>query len=440
MAIVKPLRALRYDPAKVSMDRVLAPPYDIISKDHEAELQGRDPHNAIRLELGQPNKANIENEARYRQAKKYLDEWVHQKVLVTEKKPGFYLHEMSYQHPFQAKTLSRLALFGLLKLEPFERKIVFGHEKIHASPKIDRDKLLRSTETNFSPVFTVYEDTAAVIDKIKTACESRPPLFDFKEDSAAPSGPIGPEGRRRHKVWFVSEEDHINRITEIFDRKRIFIADGHHRYSTALQYAEERNVKEGTAKDHPWDYVLSAFVRFTDPGLLVLPIHRVVYDAVPIEREAFLEGLRKYFILHSVSRSVLEKISEGSITEGFGLTFSENECYLLELKDKTTSRQAMPSGKPPLWYELDMNLVSFLILGPILKIDEPKLEWNIFYTPSLDEVFGKIKSKEALCAFVIRPVNCQAIKEICESGELMPQKSTYFYPKFPSGLLMYRHA
>ena len=131
-------------------------------------------------------------------------------------------------------------------------------------------------------------------------------------------------------------------------------------------------------------------------------------------------------------------MSEGAITEGFGFTLSENECYLLELKDNTIARQSMPAGKPSLWYELDMNLVSCLILEPILGITEPKLEWNVFYTPSLEEAFGKIKSKEALCAFVMRPVSCQVIKNICESGELMPQKSTYFYPKFPSGLLMYR--
>ncbi|MBI4358550.1 MAG: DUF1015 domain-containing protein [Candidatus Omnitrophica bacterium] len=428
MATFKPFRALRYDPRKVAMERVIAPPYDVISKEYEAELHKRDPYNAVRLELAQPSKADLEKEGRYLQARKYLDEWTHRKVLITEKKAGFYLEEMSFQHPFQQKTLSRLALFGLLRLEPFERKIVFPHERTHASPKVDRGKLLRATETNFSPVFTLYEDTANLVDQFKAKCETKSPLFEFIDDQAA-----------HHRIWYLSEADDLKLVENAFDRKRIFIADGHHRYSTALQYAEEMSGKGSGSGDARWNYVLTTLVRFADPGLLALPIHRVVYNAIPIERDTFLEGLKKHFILHSVSRSVLEKVSEGTITEGFGLALAENECYLLELKDHTIARQSMPAGKPALWYELDMNLVSHLILEPILEITEPKLEWNVFYTPSLAEVFEKIKSREALCAFVIRPVNCQVIKDICESGELMPQKSTYFYPKFPSGLLMYQH-
>ncbi|MBI1977362.1 MAG: DUF1015 domain-containing protein [Candidatus Omnitrophica bacterium] len=428
MATVKPFRALRYDPTQVAMERVVAPPYDVISKDDEAELRERDPYNVIRLELGQASKADIEKKERYLHARKYLDEWRRKNVLVTEQNPGFYLYEVSYDHPFSPKKLSRLALFGLLKLEPFERKVVFPHEKTHASPKVDRGKLLRATQTNFSPVFTIYEDTSNLLDQLKVKLELGKPLFDFTDEQTT-----------HHRLWFIQESDMVKQIQDVFDRKRIFIADGHHRYSTALQYAEEMNGKGGGGEDPNWNYVLTTFVRFTDPGLLILPIHRVVYNAVPIEREIFLEALKKHFILHSVSRSVLEKVSEGAITEGFGLVLSEHECYLLELKDNTTARQSMPTGKPALWYELDMTLVSYLILEPILGITESKLEWNVFYTPSVGEAFEKVVSKEALCAFIIRPVNCQTIKDICESGELMPQKSTYFYPKFPSGLLMYHH-
>ena len=191
--------------------------------------------------------------------------------------------------------------------------------------------------------------------------------------------------------------------------------------------------------EHSWDYVLTTFVRFNDPGLLILPIHRVVLKSTPIDQQRFLEGLKKHFVLHAVSRAVLEKVSEGSITEGFGLALSEAECFLLELKDKTTARQVMPDGKPARWYELDMNLVSYLVFEPLLQIKNNELEWKVFYTPSIDEAFGKFKEGEAECAFFTRPVTPQTIKEVCESGELMPQKSTYFYPKFPSGLLIYRH-
>ena len=428
MSLVKPFRAWHYHPERVAIDRVVAPPYDVISEPYRVELHERDPHNVIRLELGQTKAGERLDDSKYEQAQKYLSQWAKERILSPESKDGFYLYEMIYQHPFQKKTLSRLALFALLKLEPFERKLVFPHEKTHASPKADRGKLLRATHANFSPVFTLYEDPSRVIDDIRKACDSRAPLFDFSDDQSV-----------QHRLWVIREKKEMDLIAAQFDRKRIFIADGHHRYETALHYAQEMNAQAPSGGEHSWDYVMSTFVRFSDPGLLILPIHRVVLKSTPIDREKFLEGLKKHFVMHAVSRSVLEKVSEGSITEGFGLALSESECFLLELKDKTTARQAMPAGKPVRWYDLDMNLVSYLIFEPLLRIKNNELEWKIFYTPSIDEAFGKFKEGEAECAFFVRPVTPQTIKEVCESGELMPQKSTYFFPKFPSGLLMYRH-
>jgi len=428
MSLVKPFRAWHYDPKRVAVDRVIAPPYDVISESYRLKLHKRDPHNVIRLELGQTKPEDLNKESRYQKANQYLTQWAKEGILACDTKDSFYLYEMAYQHPFQKKMLSRLAVFALLKLEPFERKIVFPHERTHASPKVDRGKLLRATQANFSPVFTLYEDPTNVLDEIRKACDSQPALFDFSDDQST-----------RHRLWVIDKKKEIDQIASQFDRKRIFIADGHHRYETALNYAQEMRAKSGSNGEHDWDYVMTTFVRFNDPGLLILPIHRVVLKSTPIDHQKFLEGLKKHFVLHAVSRSVLEKVSEGSIMEGFGLALSEAECFLLELKDKTTARQAMPEGKPERWYELDMNLVSFLIFEPLLQIKNNELEWKIFYTTSIDEAFGKFKEGEAECAFFIKPVTPQTIKEVCESGELMPQKSTYFYPKFPSGLLIYRH-
>ncbi len=428
MALIKPFCAWHYHPRKVAIDRVIAPPYDVISESYRQELHERDPHNVIRLILGQPKAGGAFEDREYQKARDYLDQWTRDKILSCEPKEGFYLYEMGYDHPFHKKPLSRLALFALLKLEPFERKVIFPHERTHASPKVDRGKLLRATHANFSPVFTLYEDPTKTLDEIRRNCESQAPLFDFLDDQ-----------KMSHRLWVIDEKKKMAQIAAQFDRKRIFIADGHHRYETALGYAQEMSQKAVSNGKASWEYVMSTFVRFNDPGLSILPIHRVVLKSQPADHGAFLESLKKHFVLHSVSRSVLEKVSEGSITEGFGLAFSETECYLLELRDRTRARQDMPAGKPERWYELDMNLLSFLIFEPLLDIQDTQLEWNIFYTPSVDEAFGKLKGREASCAFFIRPITAHVIKEICESGELMPQKSTYFYPKFPSGLLIYRH-
>ena len=428
MALVKPFRAWHYDPKQVTIERVVAPPYDVISESDKEKFHTRDPYNIIRLILGQPKPGESDQGSKYAEARAHLDEWIRKGILTQEPRDGFYLYEMNYRHPFQNKILTRLSLFAALKLEPFERKVVFPHEKTHASPKVDRGKLLRATEANFSSIFALYEDASPILDQVRKKCDSRTPLFDFTD-----------EKNIHHRLWLVDGPNEIKSIAACFDRRRIFIADGHHRYETALKYAEEMNQKMKPASEATWQYVLTTFVRFNDPGLLILPIHRVVLKSVLMNQAALVENLKRHFILHPVSRAVLEKISEGSIAEGFGLAFSENECYLLELKDKTAARQHMPQGKPSSWYELDMNLVSYLILEPILGIKEANLERSIFYTPSIEEALGKLKTLDAHAAFFIRPVTAQTIKDICESGELMPQKSTYFYPKFPSGLLIYKH-
>ncbi len=427
MAVVKPFHALHYDPRKVKIEQVIAPPYDIISADDKKVLYQRDPYNVVQLELSIPDPKNPPTQFVYAGTATTLKLWTGEKVLIQDPKEAYYLYEMQYQHPFHNKMLTRLSLFGALKLEPFEQKIVFPHEKTHATAKVDRMQLLKATECNFSPIFALYEDETNTLDQIYQSLKDQPALYDFQDEKGT-----------THRLWPIQSQKEKENIQKTFQRRRVFIADGHHRYETALNYAIEKN--NGTITgNHPWDYVMTSFVRFHDLGLLILPIHRVVLKSTPINREEFKEKLKKYFILHSVSRSVLEKVSEGSITDGFGLAFSDNECFSLELKDKTTARQAMPKEKPAAWHDLDMNLISYLIFEPLLQIKNNELEWKIFYTSSVDEAFGKLKGSDAECAFFIRPVTPRAIKEICESGELMPQKSTYFYPKFPSGLLMYPH-
>jgi uncharacterized protein (DUF1015 family) len=165
----------------------------------------------------------------------------------------------------------------------------------------------------------------------------------------------------------------------------------------------------------------------------------VIRSSVPIDKKAILSGLEKYFTVSSVARSVIENISKGEETSGIGLAFSETECYLLKLKDEKAAYQSMPAGKPLAWYQLDVARVSYLILEPLMGINSSNLEKSVLYTPRSAEAFDRLKDASASCVIFLRPLAPIAIKEICEAGELMPQKSTYFYPKFPSGLVMYRH-
>lgn len=427
MASVKPFQALRYHPQKISVGNVVAPPYDVVTSAENKKLHERDPYNVIRLELGVPDPKNPPQDSVYENSAKYLNEWIRNNILVKDSRAAYYLYEMNYRHPFQPKTLTRLALFGALKLEPFEKKVVFPHEKTHSTAKVDRMKLLKKTGCNFSPIFGLYQDSSGTVDNLYGSFKSKPPLYEFQD-----------EQKTSHQLWAVDSEKEMRLIEETFSKSGIFIADGHHRYETALNYALEKN--GGTVSGvHSWDYVLTAFVRFQDPGLLILPIHRVVSNTVFVNKKELLFGLKKHFSVNPASKDQIKKATEGQIQKGFAVAFSEQECYLLELKDKKRAQQEMPQGKPAAWYELDMTQVSHLILEPLLKLDSAHLEKTISYTADTEEAFKLLRDKKSPCVFFIRPIQASVIKDICESGELMPQKSTYFYPKFPSGLLMYRH-
>lgn len=428
MAVVKPFRGWHYNSQKATIERVIAPPYDVISAEEEQMFHARDPHNIIRLILGQATPSRLRPDQAYKQAGEYLRQWTKEGVLTQPAKPAYYLYEMNYEHPFLKTKLTRLSLFAALKLEPFEQKVVFPHERTHATAKVDRAKLLRATECNFSPVFILYEDQTGTFEAVYQTAQAGPALFDFQD-----------EHKTHHRLWVIDETAQTASLEKMFDGRRVFIADGHHRYETALAYAREKNGKGSITGANPFDYVLSAFVKFNDPGLLILPIHRLLAPLTGLDKQTFLERLKTYFVAHSVSRSALEKIEQGKMTGEFGLSFSESECYSLELKDKTIARQVMPEGKPAEWYDLQMNLISYLMFKALLKIEDNQLEKNISYTASSQEAFLKLGRGEVQAAFFLSPTTPSIIKEICESGEVMPPKSTYFYPKFSSGLVIYRH-
>lgn len=428
MASVEPFRAVRYHlPGKDSIAKVIAPPYDIISLADQKKLQSQDPHNVIRLELSIPDPKNPPPSHVYSDSAGCLKKWLSEKILISENAKAFYLYGMEYQHPFQNKRLTRLAVYGALKLEPFEQKIVFPHEKTHSTAKVDRMKLLKETQCNFSPIFGLYEDPTDALEKIYASLKRKPALYEFVD-----------EKKTRHQLWRLDSEADQNTIKTTFSNRGIFIADGHHRYETALNYALEKNGGVITGK-HPWDYVLTAFVRFRDPGLLILPIHRLLLNTVQFEKELLLKGLNTHFHLRPATKQDLFQTAEGKNQTGFGMAFSENECYLLELKNPKAAAEMMPKSKPAVWYQLDMTQISYLILESLLQIDPSQLEKSISYTADTQEAFRFLEERKAGAAFFVRPVTAAVIKEICEAGELMPQKSTYFYPKFPTGLVMYQH-
>ena len=425
MAIVTPFKAWRYNTARVSMDRVVAPPYDIISAAEQEALYARDPHNIIRIELGKGEPGDHDMKNKYTRAKECWNAWIRGTVVRQDAKAGYYLYETDFTHPSSGKRLKRLVVFGLLKLEPFESKIVLPHEKTHAGPKEDRFKLLEATRTNFSAVYGMYQDHKQTVKELRAACAKETPAFSFKLTND-----------ETHTLWPVSEPAKTEMISRMFNTQPILIADGHHRYETALNFKNAEQTRLGNKRSPSSDYVLTGFVEQHDEGLLIFPIHRLIRNITALTAEQVLSRLSPVFAYEKIDEKLLHDIADGS-GNGFGLRLG-GDNFRLHLKNPKAARAEMPSAKPDCWYELEVAQISHLVLKH-LGVREEALENHLEYTKSSREAVEKVANKETALALIVPPIRPDLMRAICVSGELMPQKSTYFFPKLGSGLVMHRH-
>ena len=426
MATVIPFQAWRYNLERVRIDRVVAPPYDVISREEQEALYGRDPFNIVKVECGKVEVSDNELHNQYERAAKYWESWIQQSVIQQDKVKSFYLLSTLFKDPESGEKKRRLVIFGLIKLEPFEARVVLPHEKTHAGAKEDRLKLLQTTKTNFSPVFGLYEDKQKLAHSLYSAYASIPPLFSFSLENG-----------EEHQLWQISSLTDVQNLSQMFESKSILIADGHHRYETALYYRNLDRSKRDQNGLLSSDYVLMGFVEVEDEGLLILPIHRVVKNLKGINPTKFVEELTGFFSIKKTSEDKLHAIARGGSDQGFGLALPTANFYFW-LKDKAEARKEMLPGKPESWYGLEVTQISYLVLKR-LGIREEALEHYVEYTRSSEEAIQHVKARKANLAFIVPPIKAKVMREICMAGELMPQKSTYFYPKLGSGILMYRH-
>ncbi len=438
LADFRPFKSWRYNEAKVNFERVIAPPYDVISDSEQARLYARDPHNCIRLILNKIEDSDTDHNNRYTRARDCFNSWQREEVLIRENEPCFYLYRQNFADPDSGQAKERTAVLGRLKLEPFEKGIVVPHEKTLSKPRADRRKLLEATQTNFSPVFGLYEDPSKKVSKAVESLIHEKPLYEAVDDQKV-----------RHRVWVIRESKQIEALHEFFSTRSIYIADGHHRYQTSLEYAREQKAAQGISEkeEKPSDFTLMALVEFHDPGLVLMPTHRMILPFKGFESKRALESLKLYFNIEPLKESELIKRVQPSqaakvsdLPLSFGLMFSANEGYWLTLKDAASAKSKMPSGKAELWYKLDVSLVSHLILGGLWNVPESEWENTIRYTHALNEAVDSVKSSKACAVFLLQPPPVEILREMGNVKELMPQKSTYFYPKLASGLVFHQHS
>ena len=429
MAEVHPFRAWRYDLSQVGdLSEVTAPPYDVISDRQRDELYKKHPCNVIRLILNRPEPGDESPEEVYRRAAKFLHHWQADGVLKQDREESVYVYHQEFE--WEGQRFCRRGFLARLRLEEFGKGQVFPHEETMPGPKKDRLALMKACRMNLSPIFGLYPDPAQDVQETlekavigRTALEARDEL-----------GVV-------HCMWPVSDHEVIGRVRELMREKPIFIADGHHRYETALTYREWLR-SQGQCNDerHPANFVLMMFVGMSDPGLAVLPTHRLVEGVPELTTAEVAALLEPYFSVETVgqgeqgARAAWELVQAGGQrTLAFG-SVADGQWTVAELKDSSLMDE-LAADHSPQWRELGVSVLHKLVLEHLVPERLSEAEPKCRYVHLLEEVIEAQKNKTCRLACLVAPADVEAVQKIASQFEKMPPKSTYFYPKLLSGLV-----
>jgi len=427
----RPFKAWRYNPDKVSIQKSIAPPYDVIKPEKQDRLYADSEHNCIRLILNKKELADNDETNSYSRARDFFKTWRSEGALMRDEEPSYYLYRQTYVHPLTRKKISRLALIGRVKLEPFEKGVIVPHEKTLSGPRRDRMKLIETVQSNFSSIFGLYEDPENKIPPILKSLSSSAPLFEVEDEDAT-----------SHALWVVSDAKTKDELANLLKDKTIYIADGHHRYETALEYSKKIREKTGVADDEVLgsDFVMMTLVEFYDEGLILMPTHRMLKSLLGLDGGRAIEVLYEDFKVETVpSEQLEERVEKSPEKVTFGLLTQGGGSFLLTLKDIHVTKQKMVEGKPDIWYTLDVNVLSHYLFSRLWNIPEQEWESLLTFTHSAKEAIDAVNKEETHTAFILKTPEIHMLQRMGEVSERMPQKTTYFYPKIASGLVFYEH-
>lgn len=426
MTNVLPIKGLRFNKeAGLDFSKLITPPYDVITEELQNAFYEKSPYNVIRLECAKSFPGDNYFENKYTRSAAVFREWLAKGILLREEKPAFYLYEQHFT--CNEKKYIRKGFFCGVALSPFEEGEVIPHEETMNSPKADRLELLRHCEANFSPIFGLFKDKNKVLDSFTDSYKGKQePVISFTDDDG-----------QLHKVWAVTDDNFIETIKDFFKDRNIYIADGHHRYETALQFYLEK--KELERSKERYGYALMALVNIYDEGLLVFPTHRIITKS-EISSLELLNNLAKHFYIQRLPQVekkdellfLLDKYLRGATEEklSFGLYTPEQKLYILTLKELEENRKPFP------W--LDTVVLQELVLSDIFGLGEEERRKEAFLIYLRDEWEAKrmVDRREVRFAFFVNKPPLEEIINLAERGIRMPQKSTYFFPKLVTGLIM----
>lgn len=421
MTTILPIKGVRYSKeVGCNLGKLITPPYDVISPAQQETYYNKSPHNIIRLEYGKTLPGDDEQNNRYKRAAATFQEWLDQNILVQEKDEAIYLYEQHFIH--QDEYFMRQAIFCGVELTPFSEGNIIPHEETLDKPKEDRLKLLQHCEANFSPIFGLFKDPNRIIDSQGSYYKKKmEPIFSFKDE----------EGQL-HKLWAVTDKHFCELVQKFFRHKRIYIADGHHRYETSLQFYEEKKAAMGSAEGY--GHTLMALVNIYDEGLLTFPTHRLVTKS-KVTADFLLRELSKTFQVTEMPEpqngeqlaNILERFLTGSEENifSFGLYTSDKRFFILSEEDR-----------PFPW--LDTVVLQEVVFTGIFGLGSADIrnKSNLRYTRDEWEAKEAVDKGEALFAFFVNKPSLEEIVNLSEKGLRLPQKSTFFYPKFITGMVI----
>lgn len=426
MADVQPFKGIRYNSTLSEIiGQLLCPPYDVISPEHQERLHERNPYNAIRLEFGMDTPGDSAQSNRYTRASSLLEEWLGEGVLQSEEEPSFYLLQEEFTH--RGRVRARRSLVARVGLEEFSRRVVLPHEETSQGPKQDRMKLLKATGANLSPLMAIYRSPSPRVGAVIEETAGRMPLIDTDFDGVG------------IKLWAIYQKADVDTIRESLDGVPIYIADGHHRYETALRYREIQN--EGGAQAGGHDFVLMSLLEIEDPGLVVLPYHRLLRGLSSeqlAEIKRLVEASFDVQPLDSagsdplpVLEDKLEEIAGSRVALGL-LDAGGKRVSLLTLKERPGA-SGSPLERCATW------ALEKMVLEPALGAQSDAVDKGLlYYSHESEEVSQAIGGDAVQLGFVLPPLSLDVFEDVVLSGARMPIKSTYFSPKLPTGLVINR--
>jgi len=437
MAYVAPFRALRYDSARVDGKQVVTQPYDKITPEMQDRYYAASPYNLVRIILGKQQAGDQPGQNVYTRSAAFFREWRRQGILRQDPQPSLYRYVQRFTAPGGGSELERRGYIALGRIEDYSASIVFRHEQTLAKPKADRLELLRATRAHFGQIFMLYSDPAGEIDGLLSASG---------EEVASLSDEYGVQ----HQLGRVTDPGLIDLIRSKMRDKKLIIADGHHRYETALNYRNERGKASADAeaissapdKLAPHEFVMMTFVNMESSGLLILPTHRVVHGLASFSADEFRSRAQEYFSVEEADCTMNARRATGMLQAAGRagtalLAVTADRAFLLDTPKATGSSRF--SGFSLRQQALDVVQLHRCLLEDVLGISEEAIrnQTNVTYVREAAEALSRVRSGGANIAFLMNAARMQQVRDLAFAGEVLPQKSTDFYPKLLSGLTIY---